>query len=280
MQNQMKILQVNANKIRLLGLEMAYTAGSGHLGGAFSLSEILSALYFSEMNIDPKQPDWEDRDRLVLSKGHGTVALYPTLALCGFFPIEHLSTFRKPDSDLSGHAEIHVPGVDMSTGSLGHGLSCALGMALSAKLHQQDYRTYAIVGDGELQEGQIWEAAMFAPNKGLNNLTVIVDHNSLQLDGPVKEINDLRDIAAKFSSFGWNTITADGHNIEDLLQAFSKARTCTDKPTVIVAKTIKGKGVSFMENNYLYHGKQPDEKGFQLAHQELEAAIAAEREEL
>ncbi|MCE5344039.1 MAG: transketolase, partial [Eubacteriales bacterium] len=202
-----------ANRIRLMGLEMVYQSRSGHLGGAFSMAEILAVLYFHTMRIDPQQPHWAQRDRLVLSKGHGTVALYPALSLRGFFPEAELATFRRMDSRLSGHAEIHVPGVDMSTGSLGQGLSAAVGMALSARIHQQDYRTYAICGDGEIEEGQIWEAAMFAAHYKLRCLTLIVDHNRLQLDGPVKDVMDLKDIGAKFTAFGWHTVRVDGHSV-------------------------------------------------------------------
>lgn len=273
MKEQILMLKSQAARIRYLGLKMAHTAGSGHLGGAFSLSEILSVLYFSVMRINPSMPKWPNRDRLVLSKGHGTVALYPALALRGFFPLERLSTFRRIDSELSGHAEIHVPGVDMSTGSLGQGLSCAIGMALSAKIHQDDYFTYAIMGDGELQEGQIWEAAMFAPNKNINKLIGIVDHNSLQLDGETKKINDLRDIASKFKAFGWNTLSVNGHDVSALMDVFAQAKECKDAPTMIIAETVKGKGVSFMENNYIYHGKLPDDEKYATALKELEDAV-------
>ncbi|MHB8061419.1 MAG: transketolase [Ruminiclostridium sp.] len=260
-----------AMKIRIAGLEAVKEAGSGHIGGAFSLSEIMTVLYFEKMNIQPENAEWEDRDRFVLSKGHATVALYPTLAIRGFFPTEHLKTFRKIDSNLSGHAEMkYIPGVDMSTGSLGQGLSAAVGMALSGKTSGKDYYTYAIMGDGETQEGQIWEAAMFAANYKLDNLIAFVDNNGLQLDGPVKEVMDIRDVAVKFAAFGWNTITLrDGHDIAAISDAVDEAKKWKGKPTVIVAKTIKGKGVSFMENNVAYHGHTPNEKEFDIAFVEL-----------
>jgi transketolase len=264
-----------AMKIRIAGLEAVKAAGSGHIGGAFSITEILTVLYFNKMNIRPEDPDWEDRDRFVLSKGHGTVALYPVLAYRGFFGIDHLKTFRKIDSNLSGHAEMtNIPGVDMSTGSLGQGLSAAVGMALSGKTMGKNYYTYAVTGDGEIQEGQIWEAAMFAANYRLDHLIVFVDNNGLQLDGPVKEVMDLGNIAAKFASFGWNTISlTDGHDISSISQAVDGAKRQRGKPTVIVAKTIKGKGVSFMENNVAYHGHTPNEKEFEIAFRELNSQL-------
>lgn len=271
-------LQAKAAQLRLMGLDMAQKAGSGHLGGAFSLAEIMSVLYFDVMNIDPQNPDRPARDRLVLSKGHATVALYPALALRGFFPIEHLDTFRRMDSDLSGHAEMHVPGVEMSTGSLGQGLSAAVGMALAARLHGQSYQVYAITGDGELQEGQIWEAAQFAAHHTVSNLTAIVDNNRLQLDGATCDIMNIRDVAAKFSAFGWHAQQADGHDVAALLEALDTARAETERPSVIVANTVKGKGVTFMENNVEYHGGHPDAEGFAMARGELERLLqSAER---
>jgi transketolase len=260
-----------ATQIRIAGLKAVQAAGSGHIGGAYSMTEILTVLYFNKMNIQPQNPNWAERDRFVLSKGHGTVALYPALAYRGFFDIEHLQTFRKIDSNLSGHAEMkHIPGVDMSTGSLGQGLSAAVGMALSGKTTGKDYYTYAITGDGEIQEGQIWEAAMFAAHYQLDHLIAFVDNNGLQLDGTVKEIMDPGNIAAKFASFGWNTISlSDGHDIAAISAAVDAAKRPKGKPTVIVAKTIKGKGVSFMENNVAYHGHTPNEKEFETAFAEL-----------
>ncbi len=259
--------------MRLMGLDMAQKAGSGHLGGAFSLAEIMSVLYFDVMNVDPQDPAYPDRDRLVLSKGHATVALYPALALRGFFPIKHLDTFRNINSNLSGHAEMHVPGVDMSTGSLGQGLSTAVGMALAARLNRQNYRVYAITGDGELQEGQIWEAAQFAAHYKVSNLITIVDNNKLQLDGITCEIMNIGDVEAKFAAFGWQTQIVDGHDIAALLDALDAAKAETDKPSVIVANTTKGKDVSFMENNVKYHGNHPDASGFTVAREELKQIL-------
>jgi transketolase len=272
---EIKELRRTAMKIRIAGLEAVKAAGSGHIGGAFSIAEIMAVLYFNKMNIQPENPGWEERDRFVLSKGHGTVALYPTLAYRGYFPIDHLKTFRKIDSNLSGHAEMkYIPGVDMSTGSLGQGLSAAVGMALSGKTTSKNYYTYAIMGDGEIQEGQIWEAAMFAANYKLNRLIAFVDNNGLQIDGPVAEIMDLGDIAAKFASFGWNTISLpNGHDIAAISEAVDAAQQQKDKPTVIVAKTVKGKGVSFMENNVSYHGHIPNEKEFEIAFAELKSRL-------
>lgn len=268
-------LKKMAMKIRIAGLGAVKAAKSGHIGGAYSISEIMTVLYFEKMNIQPKEPKWEDRDRFILSKGHGTVALYPTLAYRGFFEIDHLKTFRKSDSNLSGHAEMrYIPGVDMSTGSLGQGLSAAVGIALSAKATDKDYYTYAVTGDGEIQEGQIWEAAMFAANYKLDHLIVFVDNNGLQLDGPVREIMNLGDIALKFQAFGWNTITLDdGHDIAAISEAVDTAKMQSGKPTVIVAKTVKGKGVSFMENNVSYHGHVPSEEEFEIAFTELKSQL-------
>ena len=268
-------LSIIAYQTRIMGLEMAKNAGSGHLGGAFSLSEILSVLYFKKMQVDPLNPRWEARDRLVMSKGHATVALYPMLARRGFFAPDRLLGFRSINSNLSGHVEMqHVPGVDMSTGSLGQGLSAAVGMATYAKLFNKNYYTYAICGDGELQEGQIWEAAIFAANKKLNQLILIVDNNRLQLDGPTCEICDLGDIGAKFEAFGWNVISeVDGHNVEAISSAIDAAKNSVNQPSVIIADTIKGKGVSFMENNYLYHGKHPDSQHYDIAFKELKDTL-------
>lgn len=268
-------LRIIAYQTRIMGLEMAKNAGSGHLGGAFSLSEILSVLYFSKMNIDPRNPRWDARDRLVVSKGHATVALYPMLARRGFMDVERLLGFRSINSHLSGHVEMqHVPGVDMSTGSLGQGLSAAVGMATYAKLFNKAYYTYAICGDGELQEGQIWEAAAFAANKKLNQLILFVDNNRMQLDGPTCEISDLGDIGNKFEAFGWNVIRSiDGHDVGAISSAIDAAKASQDRPTVIVANTVKGKGVSFMEDNYLYHGKHPDSEHYEIAFAELRETL-------
>lgn len=262
-------LERTAFQIRLMGLDMVQTAGSGHLGGAFSMAEILTALYFEKMNIRPRQPDWPDRDRLVLSKGHGTVALYPVLAKRGFFPETELASFRQLDSRLSGHAEMHVPGVDMSTGSLGQGLSVAVGMALSGKMQRRTFYTYAICGDGEIEEGQIWEAAAFAAHYGLDRLIMILDHNGLQLDGWTRDVLNMGDLCAKFQAFGWRAYRVDGHDMTALLDVMTRAQTDSDRPAVIVADTVKGKGVSFMENQVQYHGHVPDNETLNAARAEL-----------
>jgi len=267
---RIKELQIIAQDLRITGLKMVQYAHSGHIGGAFSLSEIMAVLYFEKMNIRTDDPKWEDRDRLVLSKGHATVALYPTLATRGFFPVEDLRTFRNIDGNLSGHAEMkYVPGVDMSTGSLGQGLSTAVGMALGAKQLGKNFTTYAIVGDGELAEGQIWEACMYAGAHGLDNLIVIVDYNKVQLDGTVKEILDTGNLEDKFSSFGFHVISIDGHNVEEISGAIDEAKATKGKPAVIIANTIKGKGISFMEGKSQWHGKTPNEEEFKAAFEEL-----------
>lgn len=266
-----RFLEKTAHDIRITGLEMVRQAQSGHIGGAFSLSEIMAVLYFDKMNINPHEPQWENRDRLILSKGHCTVAIYPTLALRGFFPIERLSTFRKIDGHLSGHAEMkHVPGIDMSTGSLGQGFSVAVGIAQGAKALKKDYQVYAILGDGEIQEGQIWEACMYAGAHKLNNLIAIIDNNKVQLDGVTKDILDTGDLSAKFESFGFHVQTIDGHNVGEITQAIDNAKKKADnKPSVIIAETVKGKGVSFMEGKSEWHGKTPDDKQFVAAFEEL-----------
>lgn len=264
-----------AQELRIIGLEMVKNASSGHIGGAFSLSEILACLYFEKMNVKPENPSWDERDRLVLSKGHATVALYAVLARRGFFPLEKLKTFRHIEGDLSGHAEMrHVPGVDMSTGSLGQGLSAAVGMAVAARVLGRRNAVYAIVGDGELGEGQIWEACMYAGAKGLDNLTIIVDYNKLQLDGTLREILDTGDLAKKFESFGLNAVNADGHDVAGICRAIDEARATKGKATAIVADTVKGKGVSFMENSAKWHGRTPVEKEFAAAFTELRETLA------
>lgn len=273
-----KELALQAMKIRTVGLEMVKTAHSGHIGGAFSLSEIMSVLYFEKMNIRPEDPKWEDRDRFVLSKGHCTVALYPTLALRGFFDVELLKTFRKVDGHLSGHAEMkYVPGVDMSTGSLGQGFSTAVGMALAGKLSGKDYYTYSVLGDGEIQEGQIWEACMYAGAHKLDNLIAIVDNNKVQLDGTVKEILDTGDLVAKFESFGFHVQSIDGHDVEEIADAIDAAKATPGKPHMIIANTVKGKGISFMEGRSAWHGQTPNDEQFDLAFADL-AAITKEVE--
>lgn len=273
-QRKKKELERLAYQLRITGLRMVQEAHSGHIGGAFSLSEIMAVLYFDKMNIRPKEPDWEERDRFVLSKGHATVALYPVLAHRGFFSLETLKTFRKLEGELSGHAEMrHVPGVDMSTGSLGQGFSAAVGMAEAGKLSGRSYTTYAVLGDGEIAEGQIWEACMFAAARGLDNLTGILDSNKVQLDGTVQEVLDTGDLRAKFESFGFYVQSIDGHKVEEIAGAIDKAKACKGKPSMIIANTVKGKGVSFMEGNHAWHGKTPDEKQFAQAFEELEAAL-------
>lgn len=274
-QNKAKELALIATKVRKTALRMVYEADSGHLGGSMSLAEILSVLYFDKMNINPQQPHDPDRDRFVLSKGHCTPAMYPILAMRGYFPFEALSSFRDIDSFLSGHVEMkEVPGVDMSAGSLGQGFSAAVGMALGAKIDEKAYRTYCVVGDGELQEGQIWEAAMAAGNYGLDNLTVIVDNNNLQIDGTIEEIMSPYPIAGKFEQFGFHVLTVDGHDVSALSQALDQAATLKNKPTCIVASTVKAKGVSFMENDLQWHGNTPDADQYRAAIAELDAVIA------
>ncbi|MCI1955665.1 MAG: transketolase [Oscillospiraceae bacterium] len=268
-------LKLTAAKVRKTGLQAIRYARSGHVGGSFSVADILTVLYFSKMNIDPEKPRWEDRDRFVLSKGHCTPAMYATLALRGFFPVEDLMGFRSADSYLSGHVEMrHVPGVDMSAGSLGQGLSAAVGMALSAKTFHKSWRTYAVTGDGEIEEGQIWEAVMAAGHYRLDNLTVFVDNNGLQLDGPIREIMSPYPIGEKFKSFGWNVLETDGHDCARIAEAVDAAAACKGRPTVIVAKTIKGKGVSFMENQVRFHGSVPTDDEFRQAFRELDGRIA------
>lgn len=269
-----KELDLWAARIRRTALQTIQTAGSGHIGGSFSLGEILSVLYFDKMNIDPANPEKADRDRLVLSKGHCSPALYATLALRGYFPVEHLSTFRKIDSDLSGHVEIHVPGVDMSAGSLGQGLSVALGMAMYSKSKGMNSRAFCILGDGEIQEGQVWEAAMCAGFYKADNLIAFVDNNKLQLDGSLEEVMSPYPIGDKFKAFGWNVLEVDGHDVEQVADAVELASCLKGKPTVIVADTVKGKGVSLFENNVDFHGGQPKPDQWPACFAELDARIA------
>lgn len=265
-------LEKIANNVRIDILEEVYSAKSGHIGGAFSIADILTVLYFNEMNIDAKSPDSPDRDRLVLSKGHASAALYAVLAEKGYIDKEELKTFRNIDSNLQGHPDMNkVPGVDMTTGSLGQGLSVANGMALSSKLDSRGYRVYCILGDGELQEGQVWEAAMTAEKYQLDNLCVIIDANELQLTDTtmnVKGINQ-NDIEQKFRAFGFQTVVIDGHNIESMIRALTIAEMTKGKPTAIICKTIKGKGVSFMENQIDWHGKAPNDEEYKIAMKEL-----------
>ena len=259
-------LKLKAQAIRKDIIEEVYCAQSGHPGGSLSRADIMAVLYFNELRIDEKNPKWEDRDRLVLSKGHCSPALYASLAERGFFEKEDLKKFRKLDSNLQGHPDLNkVLGVDMTSGSLGQGLSVANGMAISGKMDKKNYRVYCIVGDGEIEEGQIWEAAMTANKYKLDNLCVIVDNNNLQIDGTIEEVMSSYPIDKKFESFGFNVINIDGHNYEQILDAFKQAKSVKEKPTCIVAKTIKGKGVYFMENNAEWHGKAPNEEQFKIA---------------
>lgn len=269
-----KQLAITAAKIRKHALEAVYSAASGHPGGSLSISDILSVLYFDVMNIDPKDPKNEDRDRFVLSKGHCSPGLYGALAERGFFPKEDIKTFRQIDSYLQGHPDMKgVPGVDMSTGSLGQGISAANGMALTGKLYGKNYRVYAIMGDGELQEGQVWEAAMFAAHYKLDNLTAFVDFNGLQIDGDITKVMSPLPIDEKFKAFGWNVIVIDGHDYEQIEEAIIKAKETKGKPTLIMARTIKGKGVSYMENEAGWHGNAPKKEQYELAVTELDALL-------
>mgnify|MGYP005914771473 CR=1 FL=1 len=269
-----KQLEIMATKARLLGLDAVHTAASGHIGGSLSAMDILTTLYFNVMQVDPANPQDPDRDRFVLSKGHCTPALYPVLSLRGFFPQEDLKLFRSIKGHYSGHPDMrHVKGVDMSTGSLGQGISAAVGMALAGKLDQKDYRVYTLLGDGEIEEGQVWEAAMFAAHKKLDNLCVIVDYNGLQIDGPVDEVGGPSPIDKKFEAFGFDVVTINGNDFEEIEKALDHAKTVKGKPCAIVAKTIKGKGVSYMENNVAWHGSAPNKEQYDIAMGELEAAL-------
>lgn len=266
-------LQKIANEVRKDILTEVYHAKSGHPGGSLSVADILTCLYFEEMNVDPKNPGWADRDRLVLSKGHATPALYAVLAEKGYFPKEELKTLRALGSRLQGHPNMNdTPGVDMTSGSLGQGVSAAVGMALSAKLTRDSYRVYAVLGDGELEEGQVWEAMMFAGNKGLDNLVVVVDSNGIQLDGTVEEINSPQPIDEKMKAFHLHPIVVDGHDFDQLHRAFEEAKTVKGCPTAIIAKTVKGKGVSYMENQVSWHGTAPNQEQYEKAMEELEKA--------
>ena len=264
-------LENQAKLIRRGVIDQVYKAGSGHPGGSLSISDIMTVLYFNELNIDEKNPKWEDRDRVVLSKGHCVPALYSCLANRGFFDVSELAGFRKIESSLQGHPDMtKVPGVDMSTGSLGQGLSVAVGMAIAGKLDKRDYRVYCLLGDGEIEEGEVWEAAMSANKYKLDNLCVIVDNNNLQIDGTIEEVMSSYPIDEKFKSFGFQIIKIDGHNIEEIKSAFEVAKNVKEKPVCIIAKTIKGKGVSFMENKVVeWHGKAPNEEQYKIAMEEL-----------
>ena len=265
-------LKKTANEVRKGILTSVHAAKSGHPGGSLSAADILTYLYFEEMNIDPSRPDWEDRDRFVLSKGHNAPGLYAALAERGYIPKEDLVTLRHTGSYLQGHPDMkHINGVDMSSGSLGQGISAAVGMALAAKMDGKSHRVYALLGDGELQEGQVWEAAMFAGFRELDNLVVIVDNNNLQIDGSLEEVCSAYPIDKKFEAFHFHVICVDdGNDMEKLRSAFREARTVTGKPTAIIAETIKGKGISFMEDNASWHGKAPNDAEYKTAMEELE----------
>lgn len=271
-----KELEIKAYNIRKNAVTAVYSASSGHPGGSLSSADLMAVLYFDEMNVDPKNPKMEDRDRFVLSKGHCSPALYGTLAEAGFFDKEELKTFRHIDSRLQGHPDMkHIPGVDMSTGSLGLGISAACGMALSAKAYKKDYRVYALLGDGEIEEGQVWEAAMYAPHYKLDNLCIFVDLNGLQIDGSTAEVMNSSPLDKKFEAFGWNTLTIDGHNYDEIKKALRDARGIKGKPTAVIMKTVKGKGVSYMENSVKWHGVAPNEEEYEKAISELDAHIEA-----
>ena len=263
-----------AYEIRRGALPAVYSAARGHPGGSLSIAEILAYLYFEEMNIDPKDPKKADRDRFVLSKGHASPAIYSTLAHRGFFPVEDLTTFRQHDSVLQGHPDMkHIPGIDMTTGSLGLGISAACGMALGAKLNGIGNRVWAIVGDGESEEGQVWEAAMFAAHYKLDNLAVFVDWNGLQIAGPVAEVMNPTPLDEKFKAFGWNVVSIDAHDLDAIEAAVALAKATKGKPTAIIAKSVKGKGVSYMENDVAWHGAAPKKEQYEIGLAELNAVI-------
>ena len=264
-------LMKTANEIRKSIVTAVHAAKSGHPGGSLSAADIYTYLYFEELNIDPKDPKKADRDRFVLSKGHTAPGYYSALAHRGFFPVEDLKTLRHTGSYLQGHPDMkHIPGVDMSSGSLGQGISAAVGMALSAKLDSKDYRTYALLGDGEIQEGQVWEAAMFAGARKLDNLVVIVDNNGLQIDGDIADVCSPYPIADKFKAFNFNVIEIDAHDFDQIADAFRKAKSTKGMPTAIIAKSIKGKGVSFMENQAGWHGSAPNDEQYAQAMADLD----------
>lgn len=270
-----KELSLAACRIRIGAVEGVHCAKSGHPGGSLSVADIIAYLYFKEMNIDPENPKMEDRDRFVLSKGHTAPALYAALANRGFFPVEEMKTLRKIGSRLQGHPDMkHIPGVDMSTGSLGQGISAACGMAKAGKLMNKDFRVYTVLGDGEIQEGQVWEASMFAGHNHLDNLCVIVDNNGLQIDGNIADVCSPYPIDEKFKAFNFHVINVDGHNFDEIEAAFEEAKTVKGQPTAIIAKTVKGKGVSFMEDQASWHGTAPNDEQYEIAMAELKAALA------
>lgn len=266
-------LMKTANEVRKGIVTAVHSAKAGHPGGSLSAADIFTYLYFKEMNIDPKEPKKADRDRFVLSKGHTAPGLYSTLAHRGYFPVEDLKTLRHTGSYLQGHPDMkHIPGVDMSSGSLGQGISAAVGMALAAKLSNEDYRVYTLLGDGEIQEGQVWEASMLAGSRKLDNLVVIVDNNNLQIDGAIDEVNSPYPIDKKFEAFNFHVITINGNDMDEIAAALKEARETKGMPTAIIAKTTKGKGVSFMENAVGWHGKAPNDEEYKIAMEDLEKA--------
>lgn len=268
-----KNLQKIACKVRMGVIEGTFNAKSGHPGGSLSICDTLTYLYYNKMNVDSKNPDDPGRDRLVLSKGHTAPALYSVLAQKGYFPEDELKSLRHIGAMLQGHPCIHTPGIDMSSGSLGQGISAACGMALAGKLDNASYKVYTILGDGEIEEGQVWEAAMFAAHYGLSNLIAIVDNNGLQIDGAISEVCSPEPITDKFAAFGWHVITMDAHDFDDIDRAFTEAETVSDKPVAIIQKSVKGKGVSFMENKVDWHGKAPNAEEYDQAMSELNAQL-------
>ena len=276
--NKQRLLELKkiATDIRIGAIEAVYNAKSGHPGGALSASDIMACLYFSELRINVENPSDPDRDRFVLSKGHSCPALYSAMAHKGYFPVEDLKGFRHLGTAVQGHPDMKsIKGIDMSAGSLGQGFSCACGMALAGKLDNKDYRVYSMIGDGESQEGQVWEAIMFASHYKLDNLCLIVDNNGLQIDGRVEDVMNTMPYESKLEAFGWNVITIDGHDIEQILSAFDSAKMVKGKPTAIVARTVKGKGVSYMENEAGWHGKAPNDAEYEIAMAELTAYKAS-----
>ena len=268
-----KDLQKIACKVRMGVIEGTYNAKSGHPGGSLSISDTLTYLYFNKMNVDAKDPENADRDRFVLSKGHTAPALYSVLAQKGYFSVDELKSLRHIGALLQGHPCIHIPGVDMSSGSLGQGISAACGMALAGKIDGKSYNVYTILGDGEIEEGQVWEAAMFAAHYGLGNLVAVIDNNGLQIDGPITEVCSPEPITDKFAAFGWHVITMDAHDFDDIDRAFTEAESVKDKPVAIIQKSVKGKGVSFMENQVGWHGTAPNKEQYDQAMAELNAQL-------
>lgn len=272
-QAEKRLLEINACKARMGAIIGTFNAKSGHPGGSLSAADIFTYLYFKEMRVDSQNPEWEDRDRFVLSKGHCCPSLYALLALKGFFDWEELESLRHVGSMLQGHPDMkRTPGVDMSSGSLGQGISAACGMALAAQLDNKDYRVFTVVGDGECEEGEVWEAAMFAGHHNLSNLTVVVDCNGLQIDGTTEEVGGVEPLDTKFESFGFETCVIDGHDFDEIEEAFEKAKK-SDRPFAVIAKTVKGKGVSFMENEVGWHGKATNADEFKIAMAELEERL-------